>query len=348
MREMMMNPRMIALLLAGLLMMTGALAQAGDDTLYPRQNVPVANVEIIDTLDAVTLRITGTLSDSCDELMWAWAWSNDVLFIDLYREIRPEVSCAAVETPYEFVVPIETQVNEHFVDPAQFVLVVNEFMLRVDWQAEVRTSNALPYSLQLSKGTVRVDTVSRTADGVRLTGEMGCGYLVARVVKDWTQPEANLYRVEAYLAIDPAMMCIAGFVPFDVTLPTDTPEGALYNVNGFMMPTEFGMEAAGQSYSIMEMPVTDVTSTIQESFPPQLALTASGTTDGCDYPVQLVFEPLLEGYSIITARVARVIPVGIACPAVAVDFTASGSLTVPTPGEYTLIVNGEERGSVGL
>jgi hypothetical protein len=340
--------RMTALLLLGLLTMTGALAQAGEDTVYPRQSVPVANVEIIDTLDAVTLRIAGTLSDSCDDLMWTWAWSNDVLFIDLYREVRPEVACAAVETPYEFVVPVETIIQEYFADPAQFVLVVNDFMLRVDWQAIGSAPDDLPYNLQLSKGTVRVDSVARTADGIRLTGEMGCGYLVARLVKAWTQPEASLYRVEAYLAIDPAMMCIAGFVPFDVMLPSDAPDGALYNVNGFMLPTEFGSEAAGQSYSIMEMPITDVTSVVQESFPPQLALTVSGTTDGCDYPVQLVFEPLQEGYSIITVRVARVAPVGIACPAVAVDFTASGSLTVPTPGEYILIVNGEERGRVGL
>lgn len=333
----------IALLITGLMLMTGAMAYAGDDTMFPRQAVPVANVEIIDTLDAVTLRITGTLSDSCNDLMWAWAWSNDVLFIDLYREIRPEAACAAVETPYEFVVPVETIIQEHFADPAQFVLVVNDFMLRVDWQPG---TSELPYALQLSKGTVRVDTVSRTEDAIRLTGEMGCGYLVARVVKDWTQPEANLYRAEAYLAIDPAMMCIAGFVPFDISLAVDAPFEALYNVNGFVMPGEFAV--VGPSYQIMDMEVLNVVSTVQESFPPQLALTVRGTTDGCDYPVQLVFEPLLEGYSIITARVARVAPLGIACPAVAVDFTASGSITVPTSGQYTLIVNGEEWGSAGM
>jgi hypothetical protein len=340
-----MKTRMIALLLAGLLMMTGALAQAGDDTLYPRQTVPVATIELIDTLDAVTLRATGTLSDSCDEVMWAWAWSNDVLFIDLYREIRPEVACAAVETPYEFVVPIESIIAEHFADPAMFVLVVNERMLRVDWQPG---GSDLPYTLQLSEGTVRVETVSRTTDGLRLTGQMGCGYMVARVVQDWTQPEANVYTVEAYMAIDPAMACIAGIVPFDITLATDAPEGAQFVVNGFVMPQDFATEGVGQVYSIMDLPVDAVETAVMESFPPQLALTVRGTTDGCDFPVQLVFEPLLEGYAIITARVARVAPLAIACPAMVVEFTANGSLPVPTPDEYILIVNGEERGRVGF
>ncbi len=343
----MMMKRMIALLMAGLLMMTGALAYAGDDTPFPRQRVPVATVEIIDTLDAVSVRITGTLSDSCDDLMWAWAWSNDSLFIDLYREIRPEVACAAVETPYEFVVPIETLISEHFADPAQFVLVVNDFMLRVDWQPD---SSDLPYTLQLSKGTVRVETVEQTAGGVRLTGQMGCGYLVARVVKDWTQPEATLYNVEASLAIDPAMMCIAGFVPFEVTLEAahTPPQAESYAVNGFVLPREFVTDPPGQVYGIMDMPVDEVEFTLQESFPPTLNLTARGFTDGCDFPIQVVFDPILEGLPYISARVARVAPIAIACPMMAVPFTVSGSITVPTPGDYLLLVNDEERGTVSF
>jgi hypothetical protein len=224
-----------------------------------------------------------------------------------------------------------------------FVLVVNDRMLRVDWQPG---GSDLPYTLQLSEGTVRVETVSRTADGVRLTGQMGCGYMVARVVQDWTQPEANAYTVEAYMAIDPAMACIAGIVPFDITLPTDASEGAQLVINGFVMPQEFAI--VGPTFQIMDMEVLNVVSRVMESFPPQLALTVTGTTDGCDFPAQVVFEPLLEGYSIITARVARVAPVAIACPAVMVTYEVSGSTAVATPGEYILIVNGEERGRVGF
>lgn len=334
--------RVIIPLLVGVMMMAGGLVQAGEDTLFPRQKVPVETIEIIDTLDAVTLRAAGTLSDSCDTLMWKWAWSNDALFIDLYREIRPEVTCAAVETPYEFVVPIESLIAEHFADPAQFVLVVNDNMLRVNWTS----ADELPYTLGLSRGTVHVETASRTANGIQLNGQMGCGYLVSRVVKDWTQPEASVYHVEAFLAIDPAMMCIAGFVPFDVTVPTDAPIESFYTVNGFVMPQEFAL--GGQSYLIMDLMVTGVSWIMLESFPTQVALTVSGTTDGCDFPAQLVFEPILEGLPYITARVARVAPLAIACPAVLVEYEVRGSLPLTTPGEYTLLINGAESGSVQL
>ena len=125
--------RLFALLATGLLVSMAALAYASDDPVYPRQSVPVAEVEIRDTLGATTFFIRGTLPDSCDAVMWAYQWSNDALFIDLYREIRPEVICAAVETPYQIVLPLQTLIDERVNAGEQFIMVINNLMLRLDW-----------------------------------------------------------------------------------------------------------------------------------------------------------------------------------------------------------------------
>jgi hypothetical protein len=339
-----MHKRMFVIMTTiALLMSMAGWAAAGDDTMPPRQSVPVANVEIRDTLDATTFFITGTLPDSCNELMWAYQWSNGALFIDLYREVRPEVACAVVETPYEFVLPLETLIDEEIEAGEQFVMVFNNFMLRVDWVEQ----GSLPYSLQLSRGTVRVETIniSEAGDSIRLTGQMGCGYLIARANKDWAMPEASVTQVEAYLAIDPAMMCIAGFVPFEVSVPSPLTDSSVYSVNGFMLPQDT-TRGEGAVYVISDMAVDAVNTAILESFPPQVSLTARGITDGCEFPIQVVIDPIAEGSTFITARVARVQPLGIACPMMAVPFEVQGSMPVFTPGEYTVIVNEVERGSV--
>jgi hypothetical protein len=340
--------RILILAVAGLLLISGLSTQAQDsDPLYARDYVVVQNLAVFDALETIHIQATGTLSDSCDELLWEHEWTNGVLFINLYRELRPEVTCAFQETAYEFVLPIDDLVEEQMEAGGQFVLAVNNFMLRVDWP--MADSADLPYVLQLSRGTVTVETFTLTptasAMTVTLNGQMGCGYLISRIMRDYSNIDSGVYRVEAYMAIDPAMGCMTGEMPFTSTLETDATMTAPLNVNGFAFTPDASTDAAAmeQTYSITDMPVESAEALLAESMPPQVMLTVRGTTDGCNYPIQVVFDPQQEGNPFLSARVARVAPLDVGCPAIALEYTAQGSLPLLYQGEFSLLINGQPQ-----
>jgi hypothetical protein len=344
--------RILILAVAGLLLISGLSTQAQDsDPLYARDYVPVANVELFEALDTLHIRATGTLTDSCDELLWDYQWTvglNDtILFINLYRELRPEVTCAFQETPYEFTLPARDLIAEQIEAGGQFVLAVNNFMLRINLQSEGSTE--LPYALQLSRGAITVETFTLTptenAMTVTLNGQMGCGYLISRIMRDYSNIDSGVYRVEAYMAIDPAMGCMTGEMPFTSTLETDATMTAPLNVNGFAFTPDASTDAAAmeQTYSITDMPVESAEALLAESMPPQVMLTVRGTTDGCNYPIQVVFDPQQEGNPFLSARVARVAPLDVGCPAIALEYTAQGSLPLLYQGEFSLLINGQPQ-----
>jgi hypothetical protein len=347
--------RICILVVTGLLLISTVGTQAQDNLpLYARDYVPVEAVEWFTELDTLHIRATGTLSDSCDEVLWDHQWTvglhDAILFINLYREVRPEVTCAFQETPYAFVLPVQDLIAEQIAAGEQFVLVVNDHMLRINWPEA--DSTELPYALQLSRGSITVETITLTprdtAMTVTLEGEMGCGYLVRRILRDYTNIDSGSYRAEAYMAIDPAISCVTGVIPFTSTLETDATMSTPLNVNGFLLTPEVmtDVEPMEQTYSITDMPVDSVEALVAESMPPQLMLTVRGITDGCDYPIQMVIDPQQEGNPFINARVARVAPLAIACPAIALEYSAQGSLTFTYPGEFTLVINGEERETI--
>jgi len=303
---------LLTLLLIGVFA-TPTLAQDATRIASPIQRLlpQVTTVTLVQNGDSFELVITGTLPDGCDltntihteQIGTTW-------FIDIYRELPFNTVCPAILKSYEERLDAAWLIAQPADAPLINVIVINGAIFGIDYPNDAPPS----ISTLWVRGNLLYDTLSTriTPEGmveITLVGNLndGCHVPVYRAVPDWQNE--GFTTIEAYSALSIAFMCAQALVPYEVTFTT--PLFTSIAVNGVGVPFNPAISSDVQTFTEQAVPVTSATAEWVEGVLPNLKINVSGTTDGCEFPIQIVPQTPMENTYLI--KVVRVLPINTAC-----------------------------------
>lgn len=340
----------ISLCLMFILSLVGA-AHAQDSENIMRTPYPIETVEVITADDgSFSLVVSGSMLDGCKgETIIRQERFGAVLFVDLHRELPADTMCPEIIMPY--TLNIDATPLFTLDDDASLVslIIVNGAIFGIERAMIEPVEGAITPPPLLNPNYVRVPLAyehietNHTPDGtmaITLAGTLNdmCITPVYRPTVDPADSEHVI--VEAYGAINIAAMCMAGEMPFETTFAT--PTFMSLSVNDVSIPYNPAISAATQRFDVLPVTISEVVTEWIEGLQPNLKIDISGTYDGCEYPIQMSWEPPKENtYQI---RVLRVQPESIPCSEAANrPFSETAYLTpdMSIPGPIMLYIGNE-------
>lgn len=297
----------------------------------------------VNSAGTLELVVAGRLMDGCQaETIVNTQRQGQTWFVDLYRVVPANTPCTRALLPFDVVVDASEllQLDEEAIIPVFLVIndriyYVNHAQIEPIGNAQAPApilSEAFRVELTLEKVTFTSLSSRENALGVTLEGTSsdGCVNLVYRAMPAWNKEEVT--DVTLYRALDPAMMCLQAITPFSASFVIDGVQNNTHTlrINGGVY------EYDGTHPVLLKSPmfVETIETAIAESFPPQLMINVSGTTDGCNFPIQVNVLAIRE--NVIPLDVFRVIPDMQACTMIANPFTASANVGSLPSGTYTI------------
>jgi hypothetical protein len=332
-----------------LLVMVGINAMAQDEPTRRTPN-PVDTVELLaDENGALSLLIKGALPDGCNiETQTETTRVGTAWFIDLFRDVPEGAICPAVMRFYE--VTVDGAALSELDESDQLIshIIINGRIYGIERAAisDVPGSSSDGPPPMLSEMWVRGDLpVDRINITIAETGERvitlygtqtdQCAIPVYRAVTNPADEEA--VQIEAYSVISIAASCLNEPVPFELVL--SAPAFTTLSLNGIAIPYDPAMSVATQEYQIQPMLVESASAVFNEVG--DIEITVSGTTDGCEFPIQIVPQPPTENSYLV--KVVRTLPAEMMCTMIARQFTETITFTPTGPVDVpvTLFIGDE-------
>lgn len=319
-----------------------------------------------DAEDGPQLIIEGFIPDDCEYPVIvdvfpandpdAEAGEFDWLVIEIYRQIPPMVACPEIAIDFTEIVPIADllvhEVESGIVDTR--VVEVNDFLgwLRpAEMNGEANDSWILdPVEREFAVSEM-VD-VTQTAEGIAasIRGYYPGGCQLP--VRERYEFDGDLLKLEIYRPdVNDLVPCPRMLLNFRTQIVIDA-EGLRPGEYGYIFNDGEGEDAEG-FFIVSADPegrerggnpvphlIETVEGVIMTSQPPQVNLFVSGyIPDGCGAATRIDVEQ--EGNQ-INVEIYRLLPAGVACPMIVVDYQETIPLGTLEPGTYTINVNGVE------
>lgn len=329
--------RKLGLIVGLLLVMVGINAMAQDEPTRRTPN-PVDTVELLaDENGALSLLIKGALPDGCNiETQTETTRVGTAWFIDLFRDVPEGAICPAVMRFYEVTVDgaalSELDENDQLISH----IIVNGRIYGLDRVAiEDMPSDitAVPPPLLSElwvRGDLSVERLNVTIDetGERVITLYGtqtdqCAIPVYRAVTDPVNEEH--VQIEAYNVVSIAASCLNEPVPFEVVL--SAPAFTTLSLNGISIPYDPAMSVPTQEFHVQDFFVESATAAFNDVG--DIEITVTGTTDGCEFPIQVVPQPPTENSYLV--KVVRTMPTELMCTMIARQFTETITFTPTGP-----------------
>lgn len=338
-------------LIVGLLLVMVAINAVAQDEPTRRTPNPVDTVELLaDENGALSLLIKGALPDGCNiETQTETTRVGTTWFIDLFRDVPEGVICPAVMRFYEVTVDgaalSELDENDQLISH----IVVNGRIYGVERAAisDVPGSSSDGPAPILSdlwvRGDLPVGRINITIDeaGERVVTLYGtqtdqCAIPVYRAVTDPVNEEH--VQIEAYNVVSIAASCLNEPAPFEIVLTA--PAFTTLSLNGISIPYDPAMSVPTQEFHVQDFFVESADAVFNDAG--EIEITVSGTTDGCEFPIQVVPQPPTENSYLV--KVVRTMPTELMCTMIArpftetITFTPTGPVDVPVTlqiGDYS-------------
>lgn len=324
----------------------GAAAQLGEPVIRTFLTPQDVRLEAVRGSAGWQLAIETTLPDGCTEpISTLLQVSGNAWFVAVYRELPPDVLCAAVMSPLTITLPADDLFVEAEDGSLPRFVVVNDVIFAIDRLSSVGTVPALTLIEQRSPIDVGMVTFEQAEIGmadviVSGTPTDPCGIPLHRASAVWDSE--GLYQLEWYtVRLAPEATCDREAEELGLTL-TDQMFFAL-QVNGASVPYNTFVPADEQRpyHLINRLPIETFEAEwgtwLDDSL--RALLRVTGTTDGCEGPNQIAVQRL----DATTYRVeaVRVLPLETLCTMIARPFSHEQWVAVPTDAPITFIVNGE-------
>ncbi|MDX2078864.1 MAG: hypothetical protein SFZ02_20690 [bacterium] len=316
--------KMLLIVIMLVTLVGGVFAQEGERVASPFNRVyhPATNVALIKEGDSFFLVLNGDLPDGCailpnirtERIGVAW-------FVDIYRDIPFGEECGTEPLPFEEKIATNDlfEADEAGTLPMFIVLNGTIFGVERDSVAEgeapllstLWVPTILPYDTITTRHTTEGDM--EITIGGTLTD--GCAIPIYRAMEDWQNP--GFVTVEAYATVNIAAMCAQVMTPFEIVMRA--PVFTSLAINGVSVPFDPAMNKDTQAFREEALTITSATAESVEGVLPNVKITVSGITDGCENPIQIV--PIRSGDNTYVVKVVRVLPADIVCTMIARDFT---------------------------
>lgn len=292
------------------------------------------------------LTITGYATDACDfPVQVTPDPREDILYVDVYRELPITVSCLREDVPYEATIALPQGVAldaGYLIDVNGTAAVVRQSESTPINPGELRLEPVMRHEPRIESARIRQNEAGEwvlTVQGTHVSGCEAPVFVRQQMIAEGSTDTLHV-SVARYIPDQP---CPRILLRLDETivLDVDGPDLPPLRVNGNMVETD-GTDATPTPppADVNRVPhvIENVEVRVLESFPMQLQLEVSGyQTDGCDFPVQVAQS---REDNTITVNIYREMPEGVLCPANIVNYEATISVAGTfTPGDYTLIVN---------
>ncbi|MBK8135417.1 MAG: hypothetical protein IPK52_06195 [Chloroflexi bacterium] len=314
---------------------------------YRREMHPISSAEIIEIDGRLSLVLRGELPDGCKSPTVAEVQqTGEAFFVDIYRELRTNVECTAIVQPYEERVDVSSLFESGPANTDIRVLVVNSRLFGVEYFEGDKVpllsnewgNETLPYDQVVTRHRPDGDM------DIELSGSMpdSCAIPVVRAIADWQNP--GFVFATARMARPFDAMCMGAVAAFSIV--ARAPIFDTFSINGVSVPFDPAINTDRQAFREEELFVSGAKFRWVEGILPNLEITVSGMTDGCDEPIQVV--PQAPEGNRVVVKVVRVLPEQKACPELAREFYAefyySPPLEVNGPmllqiGQQVLTVN---------
>ncbi len=338
--------------------------ESSDKPDDPAQLVTVINAEYIETDEGAALHLSYEVTDNCllpiitethfDE-------EQNTLFISARRDLMSDerICARGTVTLGDFEVELDAPLE------AEMFVMVNERLFRVT-EDDDTLSLKVPNYTNMDIIDMQISATRSIPPQFRLsvTAEYLESCAVDFIKRIWSDEELGLISISLYYTMPDGVRCLPKIGTMRENFALGELE-SLYEitVNNHLMTYDFDtMEvssevlpplppAAGTPPGVIVTPQIPAQDTMKidvavESFeiiallsaPPQISLTVNGYVDGCEFPIE--YDVTQVGTE-ITVQVYREMPVGIACPAIAIYVEENINLGMLEMGHtYSITVNG--------
>jgi hypothetical protein len=316
--------KMLLIVMMLITLVGGVFAQEGERVPSPFNRVyhPATNVALIKEGESFFLVLSGELPDGCailpnirtERIGMAW-------FVDIYRDIPFGIECPTELLPFEEKVATNDLFEADENGTLPMFIVLNGTIFGVERES-IEADSAPQLSTLWVPTILPYDTITtrHTPEGdmeITIGGTLtdGCAVPIYRAREDWQNP--GFVTVEAYATVNIAAMCAQVMTPFEIVMRA--PVFTSFAINGVGVPFDPAMNKDTQQFREEALTITSATAEWVEGILPNIKITVSGITDGCENPIQIV--PIRSGDNTYVVKVVRVLPADIACTMIARNFT---------------------------
>jgi hypothetical protein len=293
------------------------------------------------------LAIDITLTDGCTEpVTTLLQTSGNAWFVDVYRELPPDILCAAVLSPVTITVPADDLFVEGEDGSLPSFIVINEVVFAIDRLSGDQTLPTLSTIETRQPVDIRMMVFEPKGDGMADVFATAvpadpCGTLIYRATAVWDRE--GLYALDAStIRTDPDAECTLDEAEeLTITLTDQMFYSIRANGAGVPYNTFVPVEEQRPYQLINTLPIEtfEIEWVIEEGFYPSVRLSVTGVTDGCDAPTQIALQRL--GTSIYQVNAVRVLPLETLCTMIARTYTHEQFFDLPANAPIEFIVNGE-------
>lgn len=334
------------------LVLSLTMTAAAQEATSARVPHVIDSVEMIEYDEGtLTLQIMGHQTDSCETLVIVEQERiGYAVFIDIYREIPPFVTCEVKDVAYETEITLEEAFDGH-----NLLVVINDSAALIHYLSNnlgnvsdyLSDEQAEPNPPLLNESQPRLDLLKYEPVQIESMGLYTAGdgiYLrAAGIYQSGCGGGSTFVRQQKHAAgyfVDIVEVRLGGDIcPFmarlyDANILIVISEELPVSVNGQLV------EAQMANLPVRSLTLIDsVEVLILESFPVQLNLVVKGShPDGCELPV--IVSERREG-NLIQVEIFREVPIAAICPMILLTYEETISLKGSyEPGKYQIDVNG--------